>query len=170
MQAASPFARAFFERSCFIGWMILMMATTIMVGLSVELLVFGFILSFDHVNLIDYRTFPFLAVGFIAAVNFPVVARLHVLGVEHLNFDIHENMLKYASESWETLILTLLDETTLRSRQLEKLVQAINTAPSAAERQERRAQAKAWLKENHDKLSDEDKEYVLEQLSYIKIG
>lgn len=169
MHAASPFARAFFERTCFIGWMLLMMATTILVGLSVELLVFGFILSFDHVNLIDNRTFPFLAVGFLAALNFPVVVKLHGFGVANLNFEIHENMLKYASESWETLILTLLDETALRSRQLEKLVQAINSSSSAEERQQRRTEAKAWLAENSDKLSDEDKEFITEHLGYLKI-
>src|ERR1700692_1110888 len=148
MQDASPFTRAVFERTCLVGWIILMMANTIMIGLSVELLVFGFLLSFDHINLIDNGTLPFLAIGFIAALSFPVVVRLHELGVAHLNFEIHENMLKYASESWETIILTLLDEKALRSRQLEKLVQAIDTAASAAERQERRAEAKAWLIEN----------------------
>ncbi len=149
--------------------MILMMANTIMIGLSVELLVFGFILSFNHVTLIDYGTFPFLAIGFAAAINFPVVVKLHELGVTHLNFEIHENILSNASESWENLILILLDEKGLRSHQLEKLVNAINNAPSAAERQERRAQAKAWLIENKDRLTDEDKEMVLEHLSYLKI-
>ncbi len=149
--------------------MILMMVNTIMVGLSVELLVFGFILSFNHVTLIDNGTVPFLAIGFAAALNFPLVVKLHSLGVSYLNFEIHENMLKYASETWENLILTLLDEKSVRSHQLEKLVQAINNAPSAAERQELRAQAKAWLVENNDRLTEEDKEIVLEHLSYLKI-
>ena len=149
--------------------MILMMANTIMIGLSAELLIFGFILSFYHVNLIDSGTFPFLALGFAAAVNFPVVVKLHGLGVAHLNFEIHENMLKHASESWESLILALLDETSVRSHQLEKLVQAISDAPSAADRQERRAEAKTWLIQNQDRLTEEDKEMVLEHLSYLKI-
>jgi hypothetical protein len=169
MQDASPFARALFERACLVGWMILMMANTILVGLSVELLVFAVILSFNHITLIDSGTLPFLAIGFVAILNFPVVAKLHGLGVAHLNFEIHENMLKYASETWETLILTLLDESGLRSHQLEKLVQAINNAPSAAERQERRTETKAWLIENNDKLTDEDQEIVREHLSYLKI-
>jgi hypothetical protein len=169
MQDASPFARLFFERTCLVAWMILMMANTIMVGLSVELLAFGIILSFDHVTLIDNGTLPFLAIGFIAVLNFPIVAKLHGLGVAHLNFETHENMLHHASESWETLILTLLDDKGLRSHQLDKLVEAINNASSAAERQERRAEAKAWLIENNDRLTDEDKELVLEHLSYLKI-
>jgi hypothetical protein len=169
MKDASQFARALLERTCLVGWMILMVANTVMVGLSVELLVFGVILSFNHVTLIDNGTLPFLALGFAAVLNFPVVVKLHKLGVAHLNFEIHENMLKYASESWETIILTLLDEHALRSHQLDKLVQAINNAPSAAERQERRAQTKAWLIENKDRLTDEDKEIVLEHLSYLKI-
>jgi hypothetical protein len=169
MQNAPPFARALFERTCLVGWMILMMANTIMVGLSVELLVFGFFLSFYHVTLIDNGTLPFLAIGLVAFLNFPIVVKLHGLGVAHLNFEIHENMLKYASESWETLILTLLDEKGIRSHQLEKLVDAINNAASAAERQERRVEAKAWLIENNDRLTDEDKEIVLEHLSYLKI-
>jgi hypothetical protein len=169
MQDAFSFVRAFFERICLVGWMILMMANTIMVGLTVELLLVGIILSFNHITLIDHGTLPFLAIGFIAALNFPVVVKLHELGVAHLNFESHENMLKYASESWETLILTLLDEKGLRSHKLEKLVQAINNAASAAERQERRAEAKAWLVENQDRLTDEDKEIVLEHLGYLKI-
>ena len=146
-----------------------MMATTVMVGLSVELLVFGFFFSFYHITLIGNGTLTFLAVGIIAALNFPVVVKLHGFGVAHLNFEIHENMLKCTPESWETLILTLLDENALRTHQLEKLVQAINNAASAAERQARRAEAKAWLIENKDRLTDEDKELVLEHLSYLKI-
>lgn len=169
MSDASPFARALFERTCLLGWMILMMANTIMVGLSVELLVFGFILSFNHVTLINSGTLPFLAMGLAAALCLPIVIRLHELGVAYLNFSIHENMLKYASESWETIILTLLDEKALKSHQLEKLVQAISDATSAPERQERRAEAKVWLLENYDALTDEDREFVSEHLSYLKI-
>ena len=170
MHTSSNFARALGERVCLVTWMLLMMATTVMVGLSVELLVSGFILSFNHVTLIDSGTFPFLAIGFVAVLNFPVVVKLHELGVAHLNFELHENFLNGASESWETLILTLLDESALRSRQLEKLIQAICNAGSPAERQERRAEAKAWLITNHDSLTDEDQDIVLEHLSYLKIN
>ena len=74
-----------------------------------------------------------------------------------------------ASESWEALILTLLDESAVRSHQLEKLVRSINNAGSAAERQERRTEAKTWLMENKDRLTEEDHEMVLEHLSYLKI-
>jgi len=169
MNTSPNFARAFGERTCLVAWMILMMANTIMIGLSLELVIFGAFMSLYHVTLIGSGTAPFLTIGFLALLNFPLVAKLHDLGVNHLHFEIHENMLGKVSESWETLILTLLDENALQSRQLEKLVQAINNAPSAMERQARRAEAKAWLVENQDRLSEEDKEMVLEHLSYLKI-
>jgi len=150
--------------------MLLMVANTVLIGLSVELLVFGIILSFSQVTLIDERTIPFLVVGFIAALNFPLVAKLHNLGVLYLHFEIHENILNSASESWATLIMTLLDdETSLKSQQLEKMVWDIADAASPAERQERRTVAKAWLIANHESLSDEDKEVVDEHLGYLKL-
>ena len=150
--------------------MCLMVANTVMVGLSVELLVFGLILSFGQVNLLDARTLPFLTVGFIAALNFPLVIKLHTLGVNHLNFELHENILNNASESWATLISTLLnDETALRSNHLEKLVRDIADAATAADRQERRAEAKAWLMKNHAQLTEEDQEIVSEHLGYLKL-
>src|SRR5260370_670850 len=121
MQDAAPFARALFERTCLVGWVILMMANTVLIGLSVELLLFGFILSLGQITLIDSHTIPFLAIGFAAAVNFPVVVKLHDLGVAHLNFEIHENILSNASESWASIIGTLLDDgSSVRSHQLEK--------------------------------------------------
>jgi len=170
MHDVSPFARAFFERSCLVGWVILMMTTTILIGLSVELLMMGSLFSLNQIYLIDHRTVPLLALGVVAALNFPVVIKLHELGVAHLNFEIHENILNNASESWACMIATLLDDdSTLRSNQLEKLVRAINNAPSAPERQERRAEAKAWLIGNKDRLTEDDKEIVLEHLSYLKI-
>jgi hypothetical protein len=170
MQTSSQFARALGERACLVAWMILMVTNTVLVGLSVELLVFGVILSLGQITLIDNHTLPFLTVGFIAALNFPLVIKLHNLGVAHLNFEIHENILNNASESWATLISTLLDDKTyLRSHRLDKLVRDIANAASPAERQERRAEAKAWLIENHDKLTDDDKEIVLEHLGYLKI-
>jgi hypothetical protein len=169
MQSSTNFARALGERICLVAWMILMVANTVMVGLSVELVVFGIILSVYHVNLIDAGTLPFLAIGFAAALNFPLVAKLHGLGVTHLNFEVHESMLNTTSESWDTLILTFLDETSVRSNQLEKLIRAISEASSAAERQERRAEAKAWLIENGASLTEEDRETVLEHLSYLKL-
>jgi hypothetical protein len=170
MQTSSQFARALGERACLVAWMFLMVANTVMIGLSVELLVFGALLSLNQVTLIDGRTLPFLAVGFAAALNFPFVIKLHNLGVAHLNFEIHENILNNASESWATLISTLLnDETSLKSNQLEKMVRAIANAESAAVRQECRREAKAWLIENYESLPDEDKEVVHEQLGYLKL-
>ncbi len=169
MQSSTNFARALGERICLVAWMILMVANTVMVGLSVELVLFGVILSGYNVNLIDSRTLPFLAIGFAAALNFPLVAKLHVLGVNHLNFEVHESMLNNASEGWDTLILTFLDETAVRSNQLEKLIRSISEAPSAAERQERRAEAKAWLIENRKSLTEDDREMVAEHLGYLKL-
>jgi hypothetical protein len=149
--------------------MVLMIANTVMAGLSLELLLFGALLSFYNVNLIDNGTMPFLAIGFLAILNFPLVAKLHGLGVTHLHFEIHENMMGKMSETLESLILTLLDETALQSRRLDQFVQAIANAESAAERQERRAEAKAWLIENQERLSEEDLEVVHEQLGYLKL-
>jgi hypothetical protein len=157
------------ERACLIAWMCLMVANTVLIGLSVELLVFAIILSFGQITLIDNGTLPFLALGLIAALNFPIVVKLHELGVSHLHFETHENMLKDTPESWETLILTLLDEGASQTRQLEKFVEAIDNAASPAERQERRTEAKAWLMENQGKLTEEDKAFVDEYLGYLKI-
>lgn len=169
MHSSGNVLRSLGERLCLVAWVCLMMANTIMIGLSVELIVFGVILSLDQINLIDDRTLPFLIIGFIAVLNFPFVMKLHGLGMVYLNFGIHENVLNNATESWGNLITTLIDETSLRSRQLEKLVRAINDAESAAERQERRREAKAWLIENKEKLTDADKEIVLEHLGYLKV-
>jgi hypothetical protein len=145
------------------------MASTIMIGLSVELLVFGGILSLSQITVIDEHTLPFLAIGFAAALNFPFVIKLHDWGVAHLHFEIHENVMNHAPESWGNLIMALLDETAQQSQHLEKMIQAISAAESAAERQERRMEAKAWLIENQNNLSEEDKELVLEHLSYLKM-
>ncbi len=48
------------------------------------------------------------------------------------------------------------------------LVQLIDEAPGPVERQDRRAEAKAWLKINREKLSEEDCEYVNQYLGYLK--
>jgi hypothetical protein len=169
MQTSGNFVRSLGERFCLAAWMILMIANTVMIGLSVELLVFGSILSAYNVTLIDRGTLPFLMIGFAAGLNFPVVVKLHTLGVTHLNFQTHENMLNNASESWQSLILALLDEKIGTSDQLEKFIRAINDAPSAAERQARRMEVKTWLIENSARLTAEDREIVLEHLSYLKI-
>jgi hypothetical protein len=170
MQTPSQFARALGERACLVAWMFLMVANTVLVGLAVELVVFAVILSLGQITLIDDRTLPFLTLGFIAGLNFPLVMKLHHLGVAHLNFEVHENILNNASESWATMIAILLDdETTLKSHHLEKLVREIANAGSAAERQERRREAKAWLIKNHATLSEEDKEIVDEHLGYLKL-
>jgi hypothetical protein len=169
MQTSYKVARGLGERTCLVAWMFLMVANTVLVGLSVELLVFGLILSFDQVNLIDNRTIPFLGLGFLAALNFPIVIKLHSLGVAHLNFEIHENLLNNASESWQNMILTLLDEKAPKSHQIDGMIRAISNAASAAERQERRMEAKAWLMEHYQGLSDDDKEAVDENMGYLKI-
>ena len=108
MNTSPNFAPPFGERTCLIAWMILMMANTVMIGLSLELVMFGGFMSLYHVNLIGSGTMPFLTIGFFAVLNFPLVAKLHDLGVNHLHFQIHENMMGKVSESWETLILTRL--------------------------------------------------------------
>jgi len=169
MQTSLNFFRGLGERFCLVTWMILMIANTVLIGLSVELILCAGVFSAYNITLIDGRTLPLLAMGVVALINFPVVVKLHELGVAHLNFEIHENLLNNASESWQNLILSLLDESSVRSQQLEKMVRAINEAPSAVVRQERRREVKAWLIQNRDNLTDEDQELVQEHLSYLKI-
>jgi hypothetical protein len=163
--------RAFFERACLVFWMLSMTANTVILGLSAELLVFGTISSFNHIVLIDGHTAPLLLFGVFALFNFPVVAKLRKYGVEHLNFEIHEsaiNRFMEPPESWSNVILALLDETALRSNELVILVRLIDEAPGPVERQDRRAEAKAWLKNNRDKLTNEDEDFVNEYLGYIR--
>ena len=163
--------RAFFERGCLAGWMLLLTATTVVIGLSAELLIFGTLLSFGHIALIDARSAPFLVLGVFATLNFPLVVKLHEYGVQNLNFEIHEQALNQFAdppESWSNAIAVLLDETTLRSDKLVLLVRLIDEAPGPVERQDRRAEAKAWLKENRDKLTDEDQAFVHDYLGYLR--
>jgi hypothetical protein len=63
--------------------------------------------------------------------------------------------------------MALLDEAAGNSGKLEMLVRLIDEAPGPVERQERRTEAKAWLKDNHDKLSEEDRELARERLGYL---
>ena len=162
--------RAFFERGCLAGWMLLMTVNTIIFGLAVELLVFGTILSCSEFLLINERTVPFLLYGVLAAAAFPLVAKMHAYGVANLNFEIHEaamNRMVTPPEGWSNAIMALLDEAVVTSNKLELLVQLIDEAPGPVERQERRAEAKAWLKENRGKLSEEDQEFARERLGYL---
>ena len=150
--------------------MLLLMINTVILGLSAELLIFGTIFSFDGIILITEQTAPLLVLGIFAGFNFPVVAKLRKYGVENLHFEIHESALNRfmePPESWSNVILTLLDETALRSHELVILVRLIDEAPGPVERQDRRAEAKAWLKENQDQLTDEDKVFVREYLGYL---
>ncbi|MEI9999882.1 MAG: hypothetical protein WDO13_12350 [Verrucomicrobiota bacterium] len=163
--------RAFFERGCLAGWMLLMMINTAVIGLAVELLVFGVLFSFGDIRLINEQTAPLLIFGVFAVFNAPIVAKLRSYGVENLNFELHEtalNELINPPESWSNALLALLDETASRSHELELLVRLIDEAPGAVERQDRRAEAKAWLKANRDKLTEEDREYVKEHLGYLR--
>jgi hypothetical protein len=150
--------------------MVLMAVNTIVLGLAVELLVLGSILSFGEVLLINAQTAPLLVCGIFALLNFPLVARLHIYGVENLNFELHEtalNQMMTPPESWSNTIMALLDEAAAESGKLEMLVRLIDEAPGPVERQERRAEAKAWLKENREKLTEEDRELARERLGYL---
>jgi hypothetical protein len=169
MQGSSKFARDLGERACLIGWVLLLVASTVVIGWSVELLLVGAALAGNEVSLIDERTFPLLMMGFVAALNFPVVIKLHELGVTYLHFEEHENIFDARSESWGSLIEALLDDTAQTSRQLDKLIKEISDATSAADRQEKRREAKAWLIANEKGLSDEDRETVDEHLGYLKL-
>ena len=174
MMYFKPFQKwiwTFFERFCLAAWMVLMMANTIIVGLSVELLVFGLAFSLYHIFLIDQYNAPFLGVGVLATLNLPVVIRLRQYGMDNLNFQMHENALNQLMtphESWSNTILALLDETSSRSNELVMIVRLIDEAPGPRERQDRRADAKLWLTENRDKLTPEDQEFVRHYLGYMK--
>lgn len=163
--------RGAFERGCLAGWMLLMVINTVFLGLAILLLVFGPIFLLMHFVLIDERSAPLLVLGVFATFNLPIVVKFREYGVEHLNFEFHEdalNALMNPPESWNNLILTLLDETALRSHKLDILVRLIDEAPGPLERQDRRAEAKAWLKNNRHKLTDEDKEFVNKYLGYLR--
>lgn len=150
--------------------MLLMVANTVVLGLSAELFFFGVALSFWHFMLINEHTAPLLVFGIIAMVNFPVVVRLREFGVANLNFELHENALNSLMtppETWSNVILTLLDQTAARSQELIMLVRLIEEAPGPVERQDRRAEAKAWLMENRAHLTDEDRDFVRENLGYL---
>jgi hypothetical protein len=151
--------------------MVLMVAHTVVLGLSAELLVFGTAFSFYHLALLNEHTAPFLVLGVFAVLTFPVVVKLREYGVENLNFEIHEHALNSwvePPESWSDVMLTLLDETAQRSNELVLLVRLIDEAPGPVERQDRRAEAKAWLKTNRDKLTTADRDFVNEYLGYIR--
>ena len=167
-----PFTwRAFLERGCLAAWMVLMTVNTIVLGLAIELFVFGIICSFGEILLINSQTAPLLVCGIFALLNFPLVARLREYGVANLNFELHEtalNQMMTPPEEWSNTIMALLDESTVNSGKLELLVRLIDEAPGPVERQERRAEAKAWLKENREKLSPEDQDFVKQYLGYLK--
>jgi hypothetical protein len=151
--------------------MVLMVANTAVLGLSAELLVFGLLLSGFGIILIDQHTAPFLVAGVFAVLNLALVMRLRQFGMENLHFAVHEQALNEMvefPETWSNGIVGLLDETGARSNELVTLVQLIDEAPGPVERQDRRVEAKVWLKANREKLSDEDREYVNQYLGYLK--
>jgi hypothetical protein len=166
-----PFTwRAFFERGCLAAWMVLLSVNTIVLGLAIQLFVFGTILSFNAVLLINSQTAPLLVCGVFALLNFPLVARLRVYGVENLNFELHEtalNKMMTTPESWSNTIMALLDEAAAESGKLEMMIRLIDEAPGPVERQERRAEAKAWLKDHREKLTEEDRELARARLGYL---
>ncbi len=162
--------RGFFERICLAGWMVLMVINTVIFGLAAELLIAGVIFAFANILLINEHTAPLLVMGVFAILNFPLVAKLRELGVENLNFALHEgalNRLMNPPESWSNLILALVDDTAARSNELVLLARLIEEAPGPVERQDRRAEASRWLKINRDKLTEEDREFVNEHLGYL---
>lgn len=160
-----------FERGCLMLWMLLMTTNTIILGLAIELLVFGVILSLNHIILINQSNAPLLLMGVFAVPALLIIARLRQYGIENLNFEIHEaalNKMMEPPESWSNLILALLDETSLRSQELVTLVRLIDEAPGAVERRDRRAETRAWLELNRHKLTEEDQAFINEHLGYMR--
>jgi hypothetical protein len=150
--------------------MVVLCVNTVILGLALELFVFGTIFSFGNILLINEHTAPLLIWGVFGTFTFPLVVKFWDFGVENLNFEIHENSINRIMEppqSWSNAIMALLDESAIRSSELEMLARLIEEAPGAVERQERRAEAKAWLLENRDKLTEEDLEFVKENLGYL---
>ena len=150
--------------------MILMTVNTIVLGWAIELLVFGILLSFYQIMLINEHTAPLLLFGLFALFNVAFVARLREFGVAHLHFELHERTIHALVEppqSWSDSIMNIIDESAQLSNELEMLVRLIDEAPGPVERQDRRAEAKAWLALNHEKLSPEDKEFAREYLGYL---
>jgi len=169
-QSLTKMLRPMFERGCLLGWMFLLMVNTVVIGLAVELITVGAALSSYHVYLINEQTIPLLLFGVLAGVNFFLIARMWTYGVDHLNFEIHENAFNRmveVPESWSNLFEALLDETTIRSQELETMIRLIEEAPGPVERQDRRAEAKAWLQKNRAQLSPEDQELVRRHLAYL---
>jgi hypothetical protein len=151
--------------------MVLLVANVSVLGLSFELLFFGMVLSFYNIILIDQHSAPLLVMGVFALLTFPLVVRLRQYGMENLHFELHERALNGmfdAPETWGNAIVGLLDETGARTGELIMLVQLIDEAPGPVERQDRRAEAKVWLKANREKLTEEDREYVNQYLGYLK--
>jgi len=170
LPAIRKWFRVFFERGCLLGWMVLMTANTVVLGWAIELFVFGIFFSFYQIVLINEHTAPILLLGIVALFNTAVIIRLRAYGVANLNFELHERAINALVEppgSWSDSILTLLDESAQLSSELEMLVRHIDEAPGAVERQDRRTEAKAWLKTNRDKLTAEDREFVHEHLGYL---
>ena len=102
--------------------------------------------------------------------GFPLMARLWDYGVDNLHFELHESALNKMVEppdSWSDSVLALLDEHAQTSNELEMLVRLIDEAPGAVERQDRRAEAKVWLRNNFSKLDEEDREFVKQNLGYL---
>jgi hypothetical protein len=164
--------RTLFERGCLVGWGLRMVANTVVLGWAIELLVVGILLSFYQIVLIDEHTAPLLVFGIFALFNVALMSRLWECGVQNLNFEIHErafNAMVELPPEWSNSIVALLDESAKYSNELEMLVRLIDEAPGPVERQDRRVEAKIWLKENRDKLSPEDKEFARENLGYLHL-
>src|SRR5262249_33074453 len=114
--------------------MVLLVTNTVVLGLAIQLLVFGMLLSFANILLINQSNAPLLVWGVFAMFFFPMVKRMREYGVANLHFEIHEaalNRLMSPPESWSNVILALLDETAGRSDELEMLVRLIDEAPGA---------------------------------------
>jgi hypothetical protein len=166
----SNWLRSFLERGCLLWWVLLMTANTIVLGWAIELFVMGILLSFWQVTLINENNVPLLIGGIFAIFNVALFSRLWQCGAQNLNFEIHErafNAMFDLPPSWSNSLLVLLDESTKYSNELEMLIRLIEEAPGPVERQDRRLEAKVWLKENRDKLSEEDRELVREKLGYL---
>jgi hypothetical protein len=166
----ASFFRGFFERVCLAGWMLHLVATTVLVGLSVELLIFGGLLSFYNISLLNDQSLEFLLYGGAAALNFPLVFKFRAYGMAHLNFELHEgeiDRMVLPPEFMGNYLLALFDAPALRSQELRAKEEAIDGASSPSDRQDLRREAKLWVLENRSGFSEEDTAFIQTCLGYM---
>ncbi len=161
------------ERLCLAGWTLHFMATTILVGLSVEFVIFSIALSFASVPMMGPGSMVFLLCGAAALANFPLVMKFRAYGVANLNFEKHEGSIDRMTQlpqSWSNSVFAILDQGSLISVELEEMMLGIDQAEDAPRRQEQRQKVRSWILEHRAKFNEEDRQEILARLGYMIRG